>query len=89
MSSNEIDLLLSEQLIGAVADRDLSDSPHGLDPTHPFSWESIHQDPKGDHGITECRGYVVTYTPSTPLFHSPLPSLRSYDRISVARGTRQ
>jgi hypothetical protein len=54
--TTEIDVLLSEQLIGAVVDRDLSASPHGLDSSHPFSWESISQDPKGDHGIVECRG---------------------------------
>jgi hypothetical protein len=52
-----VDTLLSEQLIGAKVDRDLSRSLHGLDPAHPFSWESIQQDPKGDHGIVECRGF--------------------------------
>jgi hypothetical protein len=51
-----VDQILANQLIGAVIENELSQSISGLDITHPFSWEMIHLNPKGDHGVVECRG---------------------------------
>ena len=44
----DIDYLLENQLIGCRVDRILSSGDGGLSSQHPFSWERIMADPKGE-----------------------------------------
>jgi hypothetical protein len=48
--------LLSTQLHGCRIQHELSASYAGLPADHPFSWEQVQADPKGQHGIVESRG---------------------------------
>ena len=68
--SVEIDNILSSQLIGALIDQELSLEMSGLKSSHPFYWETIQINPKGDHGIYEIRGFnsslfLTSYTSSS------------------------
>ncbi len=53
---SEIDSLLQRELLGSSLDAELSTQDRGLPSLHPFCWERIMSDPKGDHGMVEVRG---------------------------------
>jgi hypothetical protein len=53
---SEVDCLLERQLIGFNYDVNLSGSSVGLTDSHPFCWNRIMKDPKGQHATYECRG---------------------------------
>ena len=54
--SSDIDILLEEQLVGGSFEADLSVDPQGLTEDHPFHWNNIQANPKGNHGVYESRG---------------------------------
>lgn len=69
---NEIDSLLSNNLIGAEIDKELSLEFKGLNEDHPFYWNTINNNPKGDHGEYQTRGYfnLITFLNIIIILHS-------------------
>eukprot|EP00299_Pterocystis_sp_00344_P014937 c7439_g1_i1.p1 GENE.c7439_g1_i1~~c7439_g1_i1.p1 ORF type:complete len:645 (-),score=154.87 c7439_g1_i1:4-1893(-) len=52
----DISELLERELIGSTVEPMFGPDPSSLPTTHPFSWEMISSDPKGDHGSVSVRG---------------------------------